>query len=325
MPFFGDQFLWAKRVQDLGLGPKPVPITDVTLSSVYDAMKDLSSQTFLNNAQQISRRLAAENGPAAAVAAFYRMLPLRNMVCEVSLLLGECQLATVESRGGHRGQGQEDVPLRMTGRLFSQLKEMHLLRPSPCPYMTWRHGPESLCAGLVQGLGGFVDAVLQGVSACLIEPVTGAVRGGVSGSVRGAGKGLLRLVKSPVLGLTLLAHKMHCGLHAHGLAPKSDYWHDVDGPREEDAEDAEEAEEEEEEMGEGRHHSYRRHQGSVNQAYSSAVALKRLLLAAKTDPVLLRQLRDFTSRSHGWGHRVDEVDYLDLAIACGTAEVSCLL
>ena len=321
VPFFGDQFLWAKRCRDLGLGPKPVPITDVTLSAVYEAFKDLSSPTISYNAQRVSQRLAAEDGPANAVAAFYRMLPLRNMVCEISILLGQYRLATVESRGGSEGQ-ENDIPLRMTGHLFNQLKDLHLLRPSPCPYMIWKNGPESLCGGLVQGLSGLVDAVLQGVAACLTEPVAGGVRGGVGGGVKGLGIGLLRLVKSPVLGLTLLAHKMHCGLHAHGLASKSgsSHWLEVDGPRQEE----EEEEEEEAKEGEGRS-PCRASRARISQAYAAAVALKQLLLAAQTDPELSTRLKEFTSRSRGGAHRVDEIEYLDLAIACGTAEVSCLL
>ena len=39
VPFFGDQFFWGDRIHEKGLGPAPIPISELTIEALSDAIK----------------------------------------------------------------------------------------------------------------------------------------------------------------------------------------------------------------------------------------------------------------------------------------------
>lgn len=39
MPFFGDQFFWGDRIHEKELGPAPIPISQLSVESLSDAIK----------------------------------------------------------------------------------------------------------------------------------------------------------------------------------------------------------------------------------------------------------------------------------------------
>jgi hypothetical protein len=49
----------------------------------------------INNANILARKIRSENGVQNAVDAFYRHLPLKNMLCDISVGMGEAKLAQV--------------------------------------------------------------------------------------------------------------------------------------------------------------------------------------------------------------------------------------
>ncbi len=94
-PFFGDQFLWGEMVFRANLGPRPCPINQLSLPLVVEAFETLKSDHIKQNSLKMSTQMAEEDGVEGAVAAFYRNLPLENMLCDVSLFHREHTLAHI--------------------------------------------------------------------------------------------------------------------------------------------------------------------------------------------------------------------------------------
>ncbi|MUG92223.1 glycosyltransferase [Scytonema sp. UIC 10036] len=76
IPYNGDQFLWARRVAQLGLGPSPIvqeqPSVEKMVAAIRTAINDT---TMKERAAAIGKRIQAEDGVAKAVEAFHRHLP----------------------------------------------------------------------------------------------------------------------------------------------------------------------------------------------------------------------------------------------------------
>lgn len=155
-----------------------------------------------------------------ATQAFYKHLPLSNMLCDVSLFCGESRLAQVPHpttlpylplaltylHGGKKVYCKE-CELKMCAEVCAVVhqegsgREGHCpstsswspekhLPPSnsaivPCSYVDWTVPTNSYAAGLVQGLGGLVHELAGGISNALYDPVRG-----LSFPVPCAGKGV---------------------------------------------------------------------------------------------------------------------------------------
>jgi UDP:flavonoid glycosyltransferase YjiC (YdhE family) len=62
-PFFVDALFWAERVHQLGAGPEPVPIGEVSVDSLAAAVsKALATESYRAKAADLGRRIRAEDG-----------------------------------------------------------------------------------------------------------------------------------------------------------------------------------------------------------------------------------------------------------------------
>jgi sterol 3beta-glucosyltransferase len=69
MPLGSDQFFWAKRVRELGLGPEPIPRRNLTAKRLGAALQELTGDfESRNRAQVFGQALREEDGVAQAVA-----------------------------------------------------------------------------------------------------------------------------------------------------------------------------------------------------------------------------------------------------------------
>lgn len=69
VPHIIDQFIWGQKLFDLGVGPKPLPRTKMTLAAFSEALIDLTTNLqYQEKAKEIGERIRAENGVAAAVS-----------------------------------------------------------------------------------------------------------------------------------------------------------------------------------------------------------------------------------------------------------------
>ncbi|KAK6118783.1 hypothetical protein DH2020_047474 [Rehmannia glutinosa] len=111
VPFFGDQFFWGERIYQKGLGPAPIPISQLSVESLSEAIKFmLQPEVCKISAMEIAVCIQNEDGVGAAVDAFHRHLPpelryqhhhlQRKMMVQIlcngfSFRLGDCVLCLV--------------------------------------------------------------------------------------------------------------------------------------------------------------------------------------------------------------------------------------
>jgi UDP:flavonoid glycosyltransferase YjiC (YdhE family) len=68
VPWFGDQFFWGWRVQELGVGPKPIPRKKLTAAKLAGAIQQaVSDEVIKRKAAQLGQRILAEDGVGTAV------------------------------------------------------------------------------------------------------------------------------------------------------------------------------------------------------------------------------------------------------------------
>jgi sterol 3beta-glucosyltransferase len=98
-PFFADQFMWGFFVEVAGVGPKATSIDLLTAESLAQALGELASPQLQQKAVQLAQQMASEDGIQGAYVHFMDCLPRENMLCDVSLLLGEVVPARYELIG----------------------------------------------------------------------------------------------------------------------------------------------------------------------------------------------------------------------------------
>ena len=98
-PFFADQFMWGYFVERAGVGPKAISVNELTPEKLAQALLDLASPKLQRAATKLAAGIAKEDGIRGAYVHFMDCLPRENMLCDVSLLLGEVVLARYELIG----------------------------------------------------------------------------------------------------------------------------------------------------------------------------------------------------------------------------------
>ncbi|MFF3820966.1 glycosyltransferase [Streptomyces bluensis] len=74
-PFFGDQPYWADRVHSLGVGPKPLPSRQLTVSALADRLRAVTGDGgHTEAARRLGRALTAEDGVARACHVLNRLV-----------------------------------------------------------------------------------------------------------------------------------------------------------------------------------------------------------------------------------------------------------
>ncbi|KAK1311087.1 Sterol 3-beta-glucosyltransferase UGT80B1 [Acorus calamus] len=75
IPFFGDQFFWGERIHQVGVGPAPIPISELTVEVLSNCIKFMLDPEVKLRAMELAKKIENEDGVAAAVNAFHRHLP----------------------------------------------------------------------------------------------------------------------------------------------------------------------------------------------------------------------------------------------------------
>ncbi|KAL2519836.1 Sterol 3-beta-glucosyltransferase UGT80B1 [Forsythia ovata] len=76
VPFFGDQFFWGDRVNQKGLGPAPIPISQLSIEALSDAIRFMLQPEVKSRAMELAILIENEDGVGSAVDSFHRHLPL---------------------------------------------------------------------------------------------------------------------------------------------------------------------------------------------------------------------------------------------------------
>lgn len=106
-PFFADQYMWGAMVNRAGVGPVPCPVDDLTAEILTAKLQELTSKDIKDRAMKLSVTMNAENGVEGGLKHFCEGLPLDNMMCDVSLILGESVLAKYALKKGKIHISQE--------------------------------------------------------------------------------------------------------------------------------------------------------------------------------------------------------------------------
>ncbi|KAG6527271.1 hypothetical protein ZIOFF_009368 [Zingiber officinale] len=75
IPFFGDQFFWGERIHAIGVGPAPIPISELTVERLANAIKFMLKPEVKLRAMELAKQIQNEDGVTAAVNAFHKNLP----------------------------------------------------------------------------------------------------------------------------------------------------------------------------------------------------------------------------------------------------------
>jgi sterol 3beta-glucosyltransferase len=68
VPYFGDQFFWGWRVQELGVGPKPIPRNKLTVTNLAQAIQQaVNDDVIRSRAIHIGQQIRTEDGVETAV------------------------------------------------------------------------------------------------------------------------------------------------------------------------------------------------------------------------------------------------------------------
>ncbi|XP_038885378.1 sterol 3-beta-glucosyltransferase UGT80B1 [Benincasa hispida] len=75
VPFFGDQFFWGETTHQKGLGPAPIPISQLNPVNLSNAINFMLQPEVKLRATEIAKLIDSEDGVVAAVNAFHHHLP----------------------------------------------------------------------------------------------------------------------------------------------------------------------------------------------------------------------------------------------------------
>ncbi|KAL6506599.1 hypothetical protein OROHE_022431 [Orobanche hederae] len=75
VPFFGDQFFWGERIYQKEVGPAPIPISQLSVESLSEAIRFMLQPEVKSRAMELSVCIRNEDGVGAAVDAFHCHLP----------------------------------------------------------------------------------------------------------------------------------------------------------------------------------------------------------------------------------------------------------
>ncbi|KAJ9527973.1 hypothetical protein QJQ45_005588 [Haematococcus lacustris] len=152
VPFFGDQPFWGAACALAGVGPEPVPIDDLTVEGIVDALKELILPLRQAAAQELAKRMAVEDGVGQCVDHIHRtfysalvggQLPVwmrPDASAELAAPLtgtqqDPCSIPTtrIDQLEGEEGEGFLEGVLMLPNRLARNMADMFSRRSSRKP------------------------------------------------------------------------------------------------------------------------------------------------------------------------------------------------
>ncbi|PKN98812.1 MAG: glycosyltransferase [Chloroflexi bacterium HGW-Chloroflexi-4] len=77
-PFALDQFAWAQRAYDLGVGPKPISIQKLTSEKFSESIRYAMQEHIVSNAKELAKNIATENGARDCAKIIMASLEAKN-------------------------------------------------------------------------------------------------------------------------------------------------------------------------------------------------------------------------------------------------------
>jgi len=92
-PFFGDQFMWGAMIERAQVGPAPCPVRDLTAEILALKFVELQQPEMKQRVEEMAAKMLQEDGIQGGLEHFFHDLPKHNMLCDVSLVMGEAKIA----------------------------------------------------------------------------------------------------------------------------------------------------------------------------------------------------------------------------------------
>lgn len=105
-PFFGDQHMWGEMVRRAKVGPAPCPVNKLTADILTEKFAELQKPEVRAVAERLAEKMSQEDGIQGGLDHFLSDLPKDNMLCDVSLLLGEARIAKYDVWGREIGRSR---------------------------------------------------------------------------------------------------------------------------------------------------------------------------------------------------------------------------
>jgi len=77
-PFALDQYAWAQKAYDLGIGPKPIPIKKLTSEKFAESIRYAMQEKVISNAKELAKNIASENGARDCAKVILASLETKN-------------------------------------------------------------------------------------------------------------------------------------------------------------------------------------------------------------------------------------------------------
>jgi UDP:flavonoid glycosyltransferase YjiC (YdhE family) len=83
VPFFGDQFFWGSMVQKAGAGAKPIPVKELTATSLAAAIIEVLQPAVLDRAEVLGKLIDCENGTVSGCASLHQQTEAQCLKCSM--------------------------------------------------------------------------------------------------------------------------------------------------------------------------------------------------------------------------------------------------
>jgi hypothetical protein len=162
-PFFADQFMWGEMVQRASVGPSPVPVSKLTEEILVGKLTELTSETTIANAKDLARKMSEENGVQGGLRHFFDDLPRDSLCCDVSLIVGETQLASYRVK-----RNDMKICKEVAGMMLKQVQKKPVTSLIRCAfdrplYGLTRHASTTYALGNARTFG---QGFCSGLSGC---------------------------------------------------------------------------------------------------------------------------------------------------------------
>jgi sterol 3beta-glucosyltransferase len=77
-PFALDQYAWAQKAYELGVGPKPIPIKKLNSKNFAESIRYATQEKVISNAKDLAKKIASENGVRDCAEVILTSLETKN-------------------------------------------------------------------------------------------------------------------------------------------------------------------------------------------------------------------------------------------------------
>ncbi len=225
-PFFADQFMWAEMVFRAGVGPKPCPVGNLTADILAEKFKLLLSEEVKAKVVTVADKMNREDGISTGLEHFLSSLPVDNMLCDVTLLMGDKPQIARYKLGRH--DIEQDIKISAQVAAFVQQETSEVskvlsvlnritnsVRTTEIAHNVTSYNlgvPRTFLTGTRDGICGFIGGLLYTIYQIFQVPDQGARSYGAFGCLLGVVFAPIRMFLLAIRSLLVLLDRPLTGL-----------------------------------------------------------------------------------------------------------------